>query len=127
MKVLTRSSIAGNEYWDTEEKKSIFVPKGMNPDFEVTENPKSMIIPEEKKVSPVFDEFKVGGQIEINGEPVFPGDKNEDVSSKENNDSPILEEMNIKELRAYAKKKDIDIPSAIKTKGDILQIIEEAQ
>lgn len=127
MKVLVRSSVAGKEYWDTEEKKSIFVPTGKEPGFEVTENPKSMITPEEKKVSPDPAEFKIEGAIEINGEPVFPGDKNENASSKENNDSSKLEEMTTKDLRAYAKKHDIDIPSAIKTKGDILQIIEEAQ
>lgn len=44
MKVQTRKTAAGTEYWDTEEKKTIFVPAGTEPDFEVTVNPKSMIV-----------------------------------------------------------------------------------
>ena len=42
MRVLIRSSASGTEYWDTEEKRNVFVPKGQEPDFEVTENPESM-------------------------------------------------------------------------------------
>ena len=40
MKVLVRKNTAGAEYWDTEERRS-FSAKGMEPDFEVTANPKS--------------------------------------------------------------------------------------
>ncbi|MBJ1785539.1 hypothetical protein JFI42_14645, partial [Enterococcus faecalis] len=43
MRVLIRSSAFGSEYWDTEEKRNVFVPKGQDPDFEVTENPESML------------------------------------------------------------------------------------
>ncbi len=43
MRVLIRSSASGSEYWDTEEKRNVFVPKGQEPDFEVTENPESML------------------------------------------------------------------------------------
>ncbi|WP_371069128.1 hypothetical protein [Sediminibacillus sp. JSM 1682029] len=43
MKVKVRKTAQGTEYWDTEEKKTIFVAAGKKPDFEVTENPKSML------------------------------------------------------------------------------------
>lgn len=43
MRVPIRKTINGTEYWDTEFKKSILVPTGVEPDFEVTENPKSLL------------------------------------------------------------------------------------
>ncbi|HDR8143811.1 hypothetical protein [Bacillus sp. BB56-3] len=38
-----RKTISGTEYWDSKEKKSLFVPTGEEPGFKVTKNPKSMI------------------------------------------------------------------------------------
>ncbi|KXY80124.1 hypothetical protein ACTFSJ_27920 [Bacillus cereus group sp. MYBK12-2] len=38
-----RKTISGTEYWDSKEKRSLFVPTGEEPGFEVTKNPKSMI------------------------------------------------------------------------------------
>ncbi|MEK3822104.1 hypothetical protein MKY20_23765 [Cytobacillus sp. FSL W8-0315] len=43
MRVEIRKSAQGTEYWDTEEKKTLFVPAVQEPDFEVSVNPKSMI------------------------------------------------------------------------------------
>ncbi|PGR32020.1 hypothetical protein COC64_26220 [Bacillus cereus] len=39
-----RKTISGTEYWDTKEKRSLFVPTGEEPGFEVTVNPESMIL-----------------------------------------------------------------------------------
>ncbi|OTW86758.1 hypothetical protein BK702_15150 [Bacillus thuringiensis serovar cameroun] len=39
-----RKTISGTEYWDNEKKKSLFVPTGEVPGFEVTVNPDSMIL-----------------------------------------------------------------------------------
>ncbi|MGR5999582.1 hypothetical protein ACT7C7_08970 [Bacillus cereus] len=39
-----RKTISGTEYWDTKEKRSLFVPTGEEPGFEVTINPESMIL-----------------------------------------------------------------------------------
>jgi hypothetical protein len=50
MKVLIRKTIAGNEYWDADGKKTLFVPKGQTPDFEVEENPESMLVPEVEEI-----------------------------------------------------------------------------
>ncbi|USK54382.1 hypothetical protein LIS82_22955 [Cytobacillus solani] len=47
MRVEIRKTATGTEYWDAKEKRSIFVPAGKDPDFEVTKNPKSMILGKE--------------------------------------------------------------------------------
>ncbi len=39
-----RKTISGTEYWDNEKKKSLFVPTGEEPGFEVIVNPESMIL-----------------------------------------------------------------------------------
>lgn len=137
MKVLVRKSVAGAEYWDTKEKRSIFVPKGMEPDFEVTANPKSMITPESKKVPvTVIDDANeiTGGFIKVDEDE--NKDKQKQPDSQEENESvdkaepkkpDDLENKTVKELRAMAKKEGIDIPNAIRTKGDIINIIESAR
>lgn len=141
MKVPIRKTIAGTEYWDTEKKRSLFVPKGSEPDFEVTENPKSMITPEGGKVVAVLDhsttpdlsnaaDFIHSGTI--NQEELDSDSKTKDdldgepVTNPEEEQPSELDSMNTKELRAYAKKNGITIPAAIRSKGDILRTIEES-
>lgn len=46
MKVEVRKTAQGTEYWDTEEKRTLFVPAGQEPDFEVAVNPASLVIVE---------------------------------------------------------------------------------
>ncbi|MFB8702395.1 hypothetical protein ACFC8A_05580 [Enterococcus faecalis] len=133
MRVLIRSSASGTEYWDTEEKRNVFVPKGQEPDFEVTENPESMLIKE--------------ADLYVGGLPITVGnvtvdtdgikgarllttastDEEQDEIVPSDDESVVLEEMLVKELREYAKRKDIEIPSAVRVKGEILNIIKEAE
>lgn len=153
MKVPIRKTIAGTEYWDTEKKQSLFVPKGSEPDFEVTENPKSMITPEgDKEVIGNADklfikgaEVNPGDNPEINNaadhihtgtikQEVLDSDGNtkddlagEPITNPEDEEPSKLDSMNTKDLRAYAKKNGITIPAAIRSKGDILRTIEEAE
>ncbi|EFU18074.1 hypothetical protein HMPREF9519_00927 [Enterococcus faecalis TX1346] len=133
MRVLIRSSASGTEYWDTEEKRNVFVPKGQEPDFEVTENPESMLIKEA--------DLYVGGlpitvgnvtvdTDGIKGERLLTTastDEEQDEIVPSDDESVVLEEMSVKELREYAKRKDIEIPSAVRVKGEILNIIKEAE
>ena len=133
MRVLTRSSASGTEYWDTEEKRNVFVPKGQEPDFEVTENPESMLSKEA--------DLYVGGlpitvgnvTIDtdgIKGERLLTTASADDEEQDElvpSDESVVLEEMNVKELREYAKRKGIEIPSAARAKSDILNIIKESE
>lgn len=133
MRVLIRSSASGTEYWDTEEKRNVFVPKGQEPDFEVTENPESMLSKEA--------DLYVGGlpitvgnvtvdTDGIKGERLLTtasADEEQDEIVPSDDESVVLEEMSVKELREYAKRKDIEIPSAVRVKGEILNIIKEAE
>ncbi|WP_314578612.1 MULTISPECIES: Rho termination factor N-terminal domain-containing protein [Enterococcus] len=135
MIVEIRKSISGTEYWDTETKKTIFVPKGKRPDFEIAENPESMITPEDDKV--IVPNLSAG-QI-INGT-IKAEILNSDVNTEEDLDGEPVEEMQqeslkeelseldsmtIKQLREYAKENNITIPSALKTKGDIIALISD--
>ena len=63
MIVPIRKTIVGTEYWDTENKQSLFVPKGTEPDFEVTENPNSMITPEGDQTEVINPNQIVSGVI----------------------------------------------------------------
>ncbi|EJU92521.1 Rho termination factor N-terminal domain-containing protein [Enterococcus faecalis] len=124
MRVLIRSSASGSEYWDTEEKRNVFVPKGQEPDFEVTENPESMLSKEA--------DLYVGGlpitvgnvTIDTDG---IKGERLLTTASADDDESVVLEEMSVKELREYAKRNDIEIPSAVRVKAEILNIIKESE
>lgn len=54
-------------------------------------------------------------------------DEEQDEIVPSDDESVVLEEMSVKELREYAKRKDIEIPSAVRVKGEILNIIKEAE
>ncbi|PGL61726.1 hypothetical protein CN939_21435 [Bacillus thuringiensis] len=89
-----RKTISGTEYWDTKEKRSLFVPIGEEPGFEVTVNPESMIL-------------------------------GVDLSSKP--DTTVVtvpfNDMKVKQLREYADELGIEIPSDIKKKEDIIELL----
>lgn len=51
MFVETRKTAQGTEYWDNVGKKTVFVPAGQEPNFEVTVDPKSMIAEKSKNDS----------------------------------------------------------------------------
>lgn len=136
MNVLIRKTIAGSEYWNTEEKRTMFVPRGQKPDFEVTEDPQSMITPE-KQIAGSVDFGEVGKDISVNGNGSIIDDQAEALDSNEliieelqgeesTQESSELESMSVKQLRDYAKKNNIEIPGAIRSKGDIVQVIQES-
>ncbi|MBJ7985830.1 Rho termination factor N-terminal domain-containing protein [Bacillus cereus] len=95
MKVETRKTVSGTEYWDLKEKRSLFVPVDEEPGFEVTENPESMIL-----------------GMDLSSEP----DKT--VVS-----TVSLEDMTVKQLREYAGELDIEIPADVKKKEDIIELL----
>lgn len=130
MIVQIRKNITGTEYWDTEKKKTIFVPKGQQPDFKVEDNPKSMITPEgDKKPEILTKHLNVP---ETNQEVLEPDGNTEENLADESITNPVpddqsseLDSMTIKQLREYAKENNINIPSALKTKGDIIALISD--
>ncbi|HDR7876542.1 Rho termination factor N-terminal domain-containing protein [Bacillus mobilis] len=91
-----RKTISGTEYWDNEKKKSLFVPTGEEPGFEVTVNPESMLI----------------------GIDMAKGKDTTVVS-----EVPVLSNKTVKELREYADELGVEIPSDVKKKEDIIELL----
>ncbi|EGU6560611.1 hypothetical protein HQ888_04640 [Enterococcus faecium] len=127
-----RSSITGTEYWDSEKKKTVVVPKGQEPKFGTSEQTDMTVVAKTIVGDDVL--FKSGELIHLSGEELesdgntaadFDGEKVTDDQSAEETDE--LDNMTAKELRAYAKKHSIDIPGAIRAKGDILKFIRESE
>lgn len=98
MRIKTRETGTGTEYWDNIEKRTVFVPIFEEPDFKFKnrEDVKSMLA--EKQV-----------------EDTVP-------------DGPIamLLDMTVKELKQYAADNDVEIPEGIKKKDDIIGFLNEA-
>lgn len=95
-----RKTISGTEYWDNEKKKSLFVPTGEEPGFEVTVNPESMIIKH-------ADNKVVGVEVI-------------DTDTELN-----LDDMNTEELLSFAKDNNIDVPAKLKKEETIRNHIVE--
>lgn len=122
-----RSSITGTEYWDSEKKKTVVVPKGQEPDFEVMEE--KGILSDGKTFVAVNGEL-IANRDEIldsDGNTANDFDRDEVTNAQSVEETDELDNMTAKELRAYAKKHGIDIPGAIRAKGDILNLIREAE
>ncbi|MBQ6447248.1 MAG: hypothetical protein IJJ10_07280 [Bacillus sp. (in: Bacteria)] len=106
MIVKTRKTISGTEYWDAQNKKVLVVPHGQEPPFEVTENPKSMILG--------VDIAKGKDKTTIDGKVV---DNHQDIN---------LDEMKVEQLLEYAKENNIEVPGNMKKEETIRKHIEEA-
>ncbi|MED3792112.1 hypothetical protein P4571_06645 [Niallia alba] len=98
MIVKTRTTISGTEYWDAKNKKVLFVPKGKEPRFEVTKNPKSMI----NKQEGLNPSVGIVDETNIN-----------------------LEDMNAEQLLSFAKQINIEVPGNIKKEDTIRKHIGE--
>lgn len=127
-----RSSITGTEYWDSEKKKTVVVPKGQEPNFDTSEQSDKTVVAKAIVGDGVL--FKGDEEIHLSGEELdSDGNTTADFGEGEvTNDQTVeeadeLDDMTAKELRAYAKKHGIDIPGAIRAKGDILKFIRESE
>ncbi|MED3269502.1 hypothetical protein P4358_27630 [Bacillus thuringiensis] len=96
----TRKTISGTEYWDSKEKRSLFVPTDEEPGFEVTVNPESMIIKH-------ADNQVVGVEVM-------------DADTEIN-----LNNMNAEQLLSFAKDNAIDVPGNMKKEETIRNYIVE--
>jgi hypothetical protein len=104
MYVGMRKTAQGIEYWDTEGKKIHLVLEGQSLGVEVTKNPKSML---------VVDDKKVAGAVEKK----IDGTKEELLK--------YLVRLNVEQLLAYAKDNDIDVPGNMKKEETIRNHIVE--
>lgn len=107
MIVETRKTASGTEYWDNKEKKVLFVPAGKEPSFEVTDNPKSMLLGVDLAIGK--------DKTIINGNPVDPDDE------------VNIKDMTVKQLRAYAAELEIEIPSDVTKKDDIIALLSDGE
>lgn len=95
MKVPMRTTFNGTEYWDNVAKKTLFVPSGKEPHFEVTENPASLLTTEKL----------IEGKV---------------IDTQTDSD---LDEMDADQLRDFAEKNDIELPANIKKEDSIRKFI----
>lgn len=107
MRTLIRGTATANEYWDTIEKKSISVPIGEEPGFDVVEDPKSLVNPE---VEPRLIETRK---------------KDQDNSKDDASLNKDLSDMTVTEIKGYAKNKGLEIPGDIAKKGDLITWVLE--
>lgn len=98
MRIKTRETGTGTEYWDNIEKRTVFVPNGEEPGFEFKER---------KDVKSMLAEKQV-----------------EDTEP----DGPItmLPDMTVKELKQYAADNEIVIPDGVVKKPDIVAFLNKA-
>ncbi|WP_288658608.1 hypothetical protein [uncultured Enterococcus sp.] len=127
-----RSSITGTEYWDSEKKKTVVVPNGQEPNFDKREQSDMTVVAKAIVGDGVLfkgdEEIQLSGEeLESNGNATADFDGDEVTKAQSGEETNELDNMTAKELRAYAKKHDIDIPGAIRAKGDILKFIREAE
>jgi hypothetical protein len=106
MNVEVRRSAQGTEYWDSKEKKIRFVPAGMEPGFEVTKDPKSMV--------GGLDLAAGKDMTTVDGVPI-------------DNETEIdLDSMNADQLKDFAKQNDIEVPGNMKKEETIRAHILES-
>lgn len=102
MKVEIRKTAQGTEYWDTEAQKTLFVPAGKKPGFEVTKEPVTMI---------GGVDLATGEDMTVINSTMGIAEDNEKIND--------LSNMTIAQLKEYAADKDIKIPSDITKRDDI--------
>lgn len=127
-----RSSITGTEYWDSEKKKTVVVPNGQEPNFDTSEQSDKTVVAKAIVGDGILfkgdEEIQLSGEeLESNGNATADFDGDEVTKAQSGEETNELDNMTAKELRAYAKKHGIDIPGAIRAKGDILKFIREAE
>lgn len=123
-----RTSISGTEYWDSEKKRTVVVPKDQEPNFDISEQTdetvvSKVIVGNDEEVHLSEEALDSDGNTAADFEEEEPNVYQSDEETTETNE---LDGMTAKQLRAYAKKNAIDIPAAIRSKGDILQIIQDS-
>ena len=97
MKTKIRETISGTEYWDSEEMKTISVPKDEKPDFDLKDDL------ENKEPDDLQNQDK--------------------ESSDDDQDKIDLKSMTLEDLKKYAKDHDVEIPKDVKKKIDIIELL----
>lgn len=92
----------GTIYWDNVEKRSIFVARDQEPDFEFEENPETMIhVPVDLKVT-------LDGKAVVDALANGTVEQTAQQPDKQPDDDISL--LSVKQLRDIAKEKELDVP-----------------
>lgn len=97
MRIKTRETVTGTEYWDNVEKRTVFVPHGEAPGFEFKER---------REVDSMLDKAQA-----------VDDDAAEAID---------FEAMTIKQLKKYAADNEIEIPEDATKKADIITALTDA-
>jgi argonaute-like protein implicated in RNA metabolism and viral defense len=115
MNVQTRVTAQGTEYWDAKEKRVRFVPAGSEPDFEVTKNPKSMVMgvdlakgTDQTVIQKKVDDKVLSTKVIINELEID------------------LDEMDAEQLKDFASQNNIKVPGNMKNDDTIRNHIAES-
>lgn len=122
MKVLVRKTLTGNEYWDSETQRILFVPAGEEPNFEVGVS----IIVAGLDLASGKDQTVIDGQAVAMGEQT-KRTANDVADSFESIAEGInLEDLNAEQLRSFAEHSNINVPGNMKKEETIRKYIEAA-
>ncbi len=103
MRYKVRETSAGSEYWDTQEKRTVFVKRGAKPDFEVVPEPENYVDAVNKELKAKTPE----GKKEV--------------------ETPEFGAMTIQQLQAYAQSVKVDVPKEITKRQDIIDYLTKQQ
>lgn len=94
-----RDTITGTEFWDYENKKTLFVPAGEEPDFKVSVDESEDATDEAKQST---------------------DDSNKNIKDL---DSFGFDSMTLPQLKAYAEENGIVIPEGTTKRSDIIKLL----
>lgn len=115
MKALVRKTANGNEYWDTEAKKVLFVAKGEQPDFDVTDNPVPIVNGVYQEAEKDLKALQAKAQ-EMGKVTKLPFTEPDGIH---------IDDMNTEQLLAFAKQVDINVPGNMKKEETIRNFIND--
>lgn len=119
MRAKIRTTGAGTEYWDTEEKRTIFVPTGVKPNFKVTDEYESLLDGKDKEAALTLDRKNKSDDAK----PADDVESNNTFGVSDGETEYQLNDMTIKKLKELAAANDIDIPKEVTKQKDIAQYI----
>ena len=116
MKYKVRQTAIGTEYWDTQEKRTVFVKHGIEPNFEVVPEPDNYA-------------GAVAKEQELLGKAKTPESKKlvETPEGKQEFETPELGTMTIQQLQGHANEAGIEIPKDITKRQEIIDYLSEQQ
>ena len=137
MRALIRKTCAGSEYWDTEEKRTILVPNGQEPNFDFVMDPPSLLNedpPAEKKEKPESDQKDSAAAVtdevaasEKDDSYITDSEEELDAALRDEDEmgGPDFSSMTIKDMKKFAQTEKIEIPKTVTKRDDIMELLSD--